>query len=37
VARKHSLTDLCLMSLNKIYTLPNIEIQGTYLDAGVIV
>eukprot|EP01136_Pigoraptor_vietnamica_P017330 Opistho-1_new@62335 len=31
VARKHSLLDVCLTSLNKIYTLPNIEINDAFL------
>jgi transformation/transcription domain-associated protein len=31
VARKHHLTDVCISSLNKIYTLPNIEIQEAFL------
>ena len=31
VARKHHLTDVCISSLTKIYTLPNIEIQEAFL------
>lgn len=31
VARKHHLTDVCIASLTKIYTLPNIEIQEAFL------
>lgn len=31
VARKHNLMDVCMNSLNKIYTLPNIEIQEAFL------
>ncbi|KAJ1966774.1 transcription-associated protein 1 [Dispira parvispora] len=31
VARKHKLLDVCVDSLNKIYTLPNIEIQEAFL------
>lgn len=31
VARKHQLTDVCITSLTKIYTLPNIEIQEAFL------
>ena len=31
VARKHHLTDVCITSLTKIYTLPNIEIQEAFL------
>ena len=31
VARKHHLSDVCITSLNKIYTLPNIEIQEAFL------
>jgi transformation/transcription domain-associated protein len=31
VARKHDLRDVCLSSLNKIYTLPNIEITEAFL------
>ena len=31
VARKHSLLDVCVNSLNKIYTLPNIEISEAFL------
>ncbi|KAI9209824.1 uncharacterized protein BJ171DRAFT_609195 [Polychytrium aggregatum] len=30
VARKHQLTDVCINALNKIYTLPNIEIQEAF-------
>lgn len=30
-ARKHQLMDVCVNSLNKIYTLPNIEIQEAFL------
>ncbi|KAK4510703.1 uncharacterized protein ATC70_005136 [Mucor velutinosus] len=30
VARKHKLKDVCLNQLNKIYTLPNIEIQDAF-------
>lgn len=30
VARKHGLTDVCITSLSKIYTLPNIEIQEAF-------
>ncbi|KAJ1989114.1 transcription-associated protein 1 [Dimargaris cristalligena] len=31
VARQHKLLDVCVDSLNKIYTLPNIEIQEAFL------
>ena len=31
VARKHHLSDVCISSLNRIYTLPNIEIQEAFL------
>ncbi|KAJ9474335.1 Transcription-associated protein 1 [Pseudozyma hubeiensis] len=31
VARKHYLNDVCISSLTKIYTLPNIEIQEAFL------
>jgi transformation/transcription domain-associated protein len=31
VARKHNLHDVCITSLTKIYTLPNIEIQEAFL------
>lgn len=31
VARKHHLNDVCISSLTKIYTLPNIEIQEAFL------
>ena len=31
VARKHHLTEVCISSLTKIYTLPNIEIQEAFL------
>ena len=31
VARKHGLLDVCFSSLNKIYTLPNIEISEAFL------
>lgn len=31
VARKHDLLDVCFTSLNKIYTLPNIEISEAFL------
>lgn len=31
VARKHHLSDVCITSLTKIYTLPNIEIQEAFL------
>ncbi|KAI8099099.1 uncharacterized protein BX664DRAFT_310101 [Halteromyces radiatus] len=31
VARKHQLYDVCINSLTKIYTLPNIEIQEAFL------
>lgn len=31
VARKNNLTDVCLSFLNRIYTLPNIEIQDAFL------
>ncbi|THH28945.1 hypothetical protein EUX98_g5232 [Antrodiella citrinella] len=31
VARKHELLDVCFSSLNKIYTLPNIEISEAFL------
>jgi transformation/transcription domain-associated protein len=31
VARKHELLDVCFNSLNKIYTLPNIEISEAFL------
>ncbi|RKP22048.1 hypothetical protein ROZALSC1DRAFT_26560 [Rozella allomycis CSF55] len=31
VARKHQLNEVCVGSLNKIYTLPNIEIQDAFL------
>ncbi|EKM59507.1 uncharacterized protein PHACADRAFT_205724 [Phanerochaete carnosa HHB-10118-sp] len=31
VARKHGLLDVCVNSLNKIYTLPNIEISEAFL------
>lgn len=31
VARKHQLADVCINSLTKIYTLPNIEIQEAFL------
>ena len=31
VARKHQLPDVCIAQLNKIYTLPNIEIQEAFL------
>ncbi|WFD31947.1 transcription-associated protein 1 [Malassezia sp. CBS 17886] len=31
VARKHDLADVCISSLTKIYTLPNIEIQEAFL------
>jgi transformation/transcription domain-associated protein len=31
VARKHDLLDVCFSSLNKIYTLPNIEITEAFL------
>ena len=31
VSRKHSLPDVCIQMLNKIYTLPNIEIQDAFL------
>lgn len=31
VARKHWLNDVCIISLTKIYTLPNIEIQEAFL------
>ena len=31
VARKHGLGDVCISSLTKIYTLPNIEIQEAFL------
>ncbi|GJE84852.1 phosphatidylinositol kinase family protein [Phanerochaete sordida] len=31
VARKHGLLDVCVTSLNKIYTLPNIEISEAFL------
>lgn len=31
VARKQHLTDVCISSLNRIYTLPNIEIQEAFL------
>lgn len=31
VARKHHLHDVCISSLTKIYTLPNIEIQEAFL------
>lgn len=31
VARKHHLNDVCITSLTKIYTLPNIEIQEAFL------
>ncbi|KZT41150.1 hypothetical protein SISSUDRAFT_1059707 [Sistotremastrum suecicum HHB10207 ss-3] len=31
VARKHHLMDVCTFSLNKIYTLPNIEISEAFL------
>jgi transformation/transcription domain-associated protein len=31
VARKHDLLDVCFTSLNKIYTLPNIEITEAFL------
>lgn len=31
VARKHQLHDVCITSLTKIYTLPNIEIQEAFL------
>lgn len=31
VARKHHLMEVCMSSLNKIYTLPNIEIQEAFL------
>lgn len=31
VSRKHHLMDVCIASLNKIYTLPNIEIQEAFL------
>ena len=31
VARKHGLNDVCISSLTKIYTLPNIEIQEAFL------
>ena len=30
VARKHRLADICISSLSKIYTLPNIEIQEAF-------
>ncbi|ORX76848.1 FAT-domain-containing protein [Anaeromyces robustus] len=30
IARKHGLTDICINSLSKIYTLPNIEIQEAF-------
>ena len=30
IARKHGLVDVCLASLTKIYTLPNIEIQDAF-------
>lgn len=30
VARKHSLAEVCISSLSKIYTLPNIEIQEAF-------
>ncbi|KAJ3037893.1 hypothetical protein HDV00_001237 [Rhizophlyctis rosea] len=30
VSRKHQLTDVCISSLGKIYTLPNIEIQEAF-------
>jgi len=30
IARKHGLTDICVNSLSKIYTLPNIEIQEAF-------
>jgi transformation/transcription domain-associated protein len=31
VARKNNMTDVCLSFLNRIYTLPNIEIQDAFL------
>ncbi|CAI6307238.1 unnamed protein product [Periconia digitata] len=31
VARKHSLPDVCIQQLSRIYTLPNIEIQEAFL------
>lgn len=31
VARKHSLPDVCIAQLSRIYTLPNIEIQEAFL------
>ena len=31
VARKHQLPEVCISQLNKIYTLPNIEIQEAFL------
>ena len=31
VARKHNLNEVCITSLTKIYTLPNIEIQEAFL------
>ena len=31
VARKHSLPDVCISQLSRIYTLPNIEIQEAFL------
>eukprot|EP01135_Chromosphaera_perkinsii_P011002 Nk52_evm36s2309 gene=Nk52_evmTU36s2309 len=31
IARKHNLLDVCLLSLNKIYSLPNIEVQDAFL------
>ncbi|KAF5100851.1 hypothetical protein D0Z00_001120 [Geotrichum galactomycetum] len=31
VARKHSMTEVCLSQLHKIYSLPNIEIQEAFL------
>lgn len=31
VARKHNMPDVCLLQLNKIYNLPNIEIQEAFL------
>ncbi|KAL6601053.1 hypothetical protein U3516DRAFT_602921 [Neocallimastix sp. 'constans'] len=30
IARKHGLSDICINSLSKIYTLPNIEIQEAF-------
>ena len=30
VARKHTMTDVCINALSKIYTLPNIEIQEAF-------